>query len=239
MIRGHIAATAVAAATAASSAHAQSPARRPSAQAVALYAGASLGALAGGAVALEGVVGGGWSPAPASAAAWAGVGLGLGAGLALEATLRPDPGASSWVLSGGLWGATLAGLTGLAARDAESLGRWLLVGEAVGVIASMATARALRPTQARTRWMDLGGAVGGLLGLGAGLLLFSRPSLAWPGVIATTEFGILAGGVAGWFLGAPEDDGRQGAFARTRAPRAMLAPSHDGLSLWISGETPF
>lgn len=99
----------------------------------------------------------------------------------VEATLSPDPGASSWVLSGGLWGATLAGLTGLAARDAESRAGRLLVGEAVGVIASMATARVLRPTQARTRWLDLGGAVGGLLGLGAGLLLFSRPSLAWPG----------------------------------------------------------
>lgn len=238
MTRAPVAATALAAVLAASAARAQSPARRPAAQAVALYAGASLGALAGGAVAFEGVVGGGWSAGSASAAAWAGVGVGLGAGLALEATLRPDPGASSWVLSGGLWGATLAGLTGLAARDGASIGRWLLVGEAVGVIASMATARALRPTQPRTRWMDLGGAVGGLLGFGAGLLLFSRPSLEWAGVLATTELGIVGGGVAGWFLGARDDDGRQ-ALARPGALRAMLAPTPGGLAFCIGGAAPF
>lgn len=171
----------------------------------ALGAGLTLGALAGGAVAAEGVLQGGWSPGVAGVSAWAGTTLGMGAALALEASLRPAPGTTSWVLSGGLWGATLAGLTALALQDAPSTGRWLLVGEAVGVVAALATARALSPTQARTRWLDLGAFVGGLLGFGAGLLLFSRPSQSWPGVAATAQLGVIGGGVAGWFL-APQHD---------------------------------
>jgi hypothetical protein len=122
------------------------------------------------------------------------------AALAMEAALRPDPGTTSWVLSGGVWGASLAGLTALALQDGRALGRWLLVGEVVGVVASLATARTLRPTQARTRWLDLGALVGGLLGFGAGMLLFSRPAQDWPGVAATAQLGIVGGGVAGWFL---------------------------------------
>jgi hypothetical protein len=80
------------------------------------------------------------------------------------------------------------------------------VGEAVGVIASLATARMMRPTQARTRWLDLGGVVGGLLGFGAGMLLFSRPSLNLAGVVATTQLGIIGGGVGGWVLAPRETD---------------------------------
>lgn len=172
----------------------------------AMGAGISLGALAGGAVAAEGVLVGGWTPGTAGAASWAGVTLGLGATLALEAALRPAPGTTSWALSGGLWGATLAGLAALALQDGAFVGRWLLVGEAVGVIASLATAGLVRPTQAQTRWLDLGALVGGLLGFGAGMLLFSRPSRDWPGVAATAQLGILGGGVAGWFLGSRRDD---------------------------------
>lgn len=224
---------------AASSAAAQPPARTPGTRVVALYTGLTLGALAGGATAFEGVSGAGWSSGAAAATVWGGATLGLSAGLALEATLRPDPGASAWVLSGGMWGATLAGLTGVALRDGDSVGRWVLVGEAVGVIATMATARALRPTRVRTRWMDLGGAVGGLLGFGAGLLLFSRPSLDWAGVIATTELAILGGGVAGWFFGASRDDDGRQVRAGGGAPRAMIHPTPGGLAIGISGETPF
>ena len=171
----------------------------------ALGAGLTLGGLAGSAVAAELVLDANASPGTAAITLWAGTTVGLGATLALEAALRPDPGTTSWVLSGGLWGASLAGLTALALQDGRTLGRWLLVGEVVGVVASLATARALRPTQARTRWLDLGALVGGLLGFGAGMLLFSRPAQDWPGVAATAQLGILGGGVAGWFLapGAP------------------------------------
>jgi hypothetical protein len=166
----------------------------------ALGAGLTLGALAGSAVAAELVLDADAAPGTAAITVWAGTTLGLGAALALEATLRPDPGTTSWMLSGGLWGASLAGLTALALQDGRALGRWLLVGEAVGIVVSLATARALRPTQARTRWLDLGALVGGLLGFGAGMLLFSRPAQDWPGVAATAQLGIIGGGVAGWFL---------------------------------------
>lgn len=166
----------------------------------ALGAGLTLGALAGSATAAELTLDQNASPGTAAISLWAGTTVGLGAALALEASLRPDPGTTSWVLSGGLWGASLAGLTALAIQDGRAVGRWLLVGEAVGVIASLATARALRPTQARTRWLDLGALVGGLLGFGAGMLLFSRPAQDWPGVAATAQLGIIGGGVAGWFL---------------------------------------
>ncbi|MFO0624302.1 MAG: hypothetical protein U0325_01695 [Polyangiales bacterium] len=166
----------------------------------ALGAGLTLGALAGGAVSAELLLDGGAAPGTAAVSAWAGTTLGLGAALALEATLRPDPGTTSWMLSGGLWGASLAGLTALALQDGRAIGRWLLVGEAVGVVAALATARALGPAQARTRWLDLGAFVGGLLGFGAGMLLFSRPAQDWPGVAATAQLGIIGGGVAGWFL---------------------------------------
>jgi hypothetical protein len=166
----------------------------------AIGAGLSLGALAGGALAAELVLDRDASAGTAAITTWAATTVGLGAALALEATLRPDPGATSWALSGGLWGASLAGLTALALQDGRAVGRWLIVGEAVGVVASLATARALRPTQARTRWLDLGAFVGGLLGFGAGMLLFSRPAQDWPGVAATAQLGIIGGGVAGWFL---------------------------------------
>lgn len=171
----------------------------------ALGAGVTLGALAGGAIATEGTLDGGWSPGAAGVATWAGITLGMGTTLLLEATLRPDPGTVSWALSGGLWGATLSGLTALALQDANSLGRWLLVGELVGVVTSLATARLAQPTQSQTRWLDLGAFVGGLLGFGAGMLLFSRPSVDWPGVAATAQLGVLGGGVAGWFIGSGHD----------------------------------
>ncbi len=190
-----------------------------------LGAGLSLGLLAGGSVGLQGWRTGAWGLPTMATVAWVGTTVGLGAGLGAALVFDPSPGAGSFVLSGGFWGASLGLLLGYALDAGGAYDLFALGGEAVGVAASVLTAASLRPTPAQVRWMDLGALTGALLGGGVGFLLLRDERAAFAGAI---QLGLVGGGVAGFLFGA----------SRARVPGAValrpgVTPLPGGFALTV------
>ncbi len=166
--------------------------------------------------------------------AWLGATVGLGAGVGLAALTDATPGESSFVFAGGVWGGALGVLTNAAGEANRSYGLAWLVGELAGVGASMVGAHFLHPAESQVRWMNLGVLAGGLLGLGVGVLP-SRFESA-PTVLIPTEIGMVAGGVAGFLLGAPSRGPSSPRSARVDRLRAdpSIAPVQGGATVSLN-----
>lgn len=200
----------------------------------AMGAGLTLGLLGGAALGVQGWRTGQWGVPTMGTVVWTGATVGLGAGVGLALLTDAQPGVSSFVLSGGFWGAVLGFMTAYAVDDDKHFGSFALAGEAIGVAASAATAGLLHPTHAQVRWMDLGVLAGGLVGTGLGMLLLREERAPFA---ATVQLGMIGGGVAGFLLGASRGGNTQGAsgLAHGLAMHPAVVPLDGGAMLLLTG----
>jgi hypothetical protein len=145
---------------------------------------------------------------------WAGATIGIGVGAATSLLTRSSPGSGSYVYMGGLWGAALGLMVIAQTEETKHFGLGALVGGTVGIVATLATAGLVQPTQARVGWTHLGVLAGGLLGAGIAVLAFEDARSPF-GPLFAVEVGMVGGGIAGWFLGAPSSNGTAPRVARS------------------------
>lgn len=133
---------------------------------------------------------------------WAGATIGIGVGAATSLLAHSSPGSGSYVYMGGLWGSALGLMVVGQTDETKHFGLGALIGGTVGIVATLATAGIAQPTQARVGWTHLGVLAGGLLGVGVAVLVFENDR-GIVGPLLAVEVGMVGGGIAGWFLGAP------------------------------------
>ncbi len=159
---------------------------------------------------------------------WAGATIGIGVGAATSLVARSSPGSGSYVYMGGLWGGALGLMVVGQADEEKHFGLGALIGGTVGIVATLATASVVQPTQARVGWTHLGILAGGLLGVGVAVLAF-EDARSMIGPLLAVEVGMVGGGIAGWFLGAPSSSGPAPRVARSSnrfrvEPAVMAVP---------------
>jgi hypothetical protein len=172
-----------------------------------LWAGATLGGIAGG------LVGASREPTPGrvSFVSSAGTWLALTSGFA-AAGLQPDRGlrGETAYLAGG------AGLT-------------------VGMLSAIAIAPSLAPSVARVRFVDLGAIGGGLLGAGTYAIIAESDANARGG-LGSAAIGIAAGVGLTWWLTSDMPNDPPDRPKPNAAVRPLFAPTQDGWMAGISGE---
>ncbi len=164
---------------------------------------------------------------------------GAAGGYAIGRWVGSTPGDASYVGSGALWGAALAGFTAVAFTP-EDVYRDdnLLLGAAVGlnagIAATLLSASRVSPTVARSRFLDLGALAGGVVFAGIYVSAANRDIQEQP-LAGSAAAGIAAGLVTTWFLTdgmrEPPDD----SAAMTALPKMGLAPIEGGMALNVSG----